>query len=1024
MKEVFKSCVPRDDVLKGELTDEMFAARLKDVMEGTAEKVYQDPKTFFATSYPASGLKTVFRETMSRLSGKKGSPIIRLETSFGGGKTHSLIALYHVATGKAKGPLISDFVDTSILPTAKVKVAGIVGTDFEPSGTSHGDVKVRTLWGELAYQLGGYEIVKDDDQKRETPGVPIWEEVIGDDPTLIMIDEIGRYQRVAKAITVGRSTLAKQTAPFLMSLFSCAAKKRNVVVVLTMTSTDETSGDAFKEETEEIASELRLLESEVGSVSARESLIKKPAEEEEISAIVCRRLFKSIDEEAGKEVGKKYREFLRDVRKKEPDLLPESAASVAFEKDVVRDYPFHPEFMSLLTDRLSSIEGFQRTRGALRLLSRVVRELWNEKPKDTYLIHPHHIDLGNTEIKVELTDKLGLGRYNSVIEADVVSSKKGEPAHATEVDRVWVEAGKPAYAYRVATTIFLHSLTGLTAGISRSEVFNAVLQPGDDPKLIEDALETMTEKACWYLDVRGEKYRFVTTPMLNKIIADAAKAISLPSIKEEIDDQIKVIWKEIYGIKPLYFKEEASGVSDDTGGLKLVVIHYETESVDDDNPPLPETVKKIFNYAGTSGSYRLYKNNMVFLVADSSTTKRMLDKAREKLAVEEVEGSKEYCETLSEEQKKSLEQKAKRSYMDLRIDITRTYKHLYFPREGVLENLGHITVPPDKQGEQGNHTLAVVDSLVDEEKVVVPQGKHLAPKYVRDKAWEKETVDDKKVNKKSMTPEELRVAFKQYTRLKILLNDVEQIKKYILDGISNGLWVYYEPSKKQWFDSDSLPPIVEVSNDVHLFLPDAAPPKCPKCGSRNQPCGCTEDTSPELCPNCGKYPCECEVVCLRCGQAPCVCWLVVAEMAPKRAFSDLYAIAQEKGIKTISNLRITVGSGGKDGFNSVRNIGFFLSQTGKPRRAVSLSFAAKCEDGEIVTKFQGTYDLYRTVQQMVNAIGKTMTEVVDSTLTAVLTFESEIEVGGKEYQEIRDRLESIDVGVIRKLEARTGEENG
>ncbi|MGA8830954.1 MAG: hypothetical protein WB554_05060, partial [Desulfomonilaceae bacterium] len=176
MKTIFETCVPRDEVLKGHLKEEIFRASLNEIYGGQAEDVYQDPDIFFSHTYVTDGLKTLANEALGRLTGNSptSSPVIRLETSFGGGKTHNLIALYHLATGKVSHDLVKEWLSPDLLPNSPVNIACIVGSDLDPSnGMKHEEVTTFTLWGELAYQLDGikgYEKVKNSDIDKTSPG--------------------------------------------------------------------------------------------------------------------------------------------------------------------------------------------------------------------------------------------------------------------------------------------------------------------------------------------------------------------------------------------------------------------------------------------------------------------------------------------------------------------------------------------------------------------------------------------------------------------------------------------------------------------------------------------------------------------------------------------------------------------------------------------------------------------------------------------------------------------------------------
>ena len=393
MKPIFETCRPRPEVLAGDLTEDTFAARLRDVIEGTADPVYQDPATFFRNTFPTDGLRSLAREVLGRLSGREpaNSPFIRLETSFGGGKTHNLIALHHLVSGggqaaieaaaenAARGVPHADIVPgPDWLPEDPWAVAGVVGSDLDPAeGVAHGAVRTRTLWGELAWQLGfsdngaeggaaAYEHVRRSDEALLAPGTQTLERVIGDRPTLIMLDEIARHLRTAKAVPTAnrRSDLAEQTVAFLMTLIELAAGRDNIAFVLTLAD----SADAFSDETASLQKELQ----EARKVSARHERVITPAQESEIAPIVRHRLFESFDESAATETAGTYQEYYRQLVERGAEI-PERMLGANFHEEMVRNYPFHPELFTVLSLKTATIPHFQKTRGALRLLLLVVR---------------------------------------------------------------------------------------------------------------------------------------------------------------------------------------------------------------------------------------------------------------------------------------------------------------------------------------------------------------------------------------------------------------------------------------------------------------------------------------------------------------------------------------------------------------------------------------------------------------------------------------------------------------------------
>lgn len=185
MQTIFDVCQPRDEVLSGELREQQFAASLTKVLRGGADPVYGDPASFFANTYATGGLKSLLRESLGRLTGATpgNAAVIRLETSFGGGKTHNLIALYHLCRGGVSPKVAAGFVSPELLPPKRIaKIAGVVGPDMGVAdGLDHGQARTFTLWGELAWQLGAheggpeggraaYEIVRKSDEQRTAPG--------------------------------------------------------------------------------------------------------------------------------------------------------------------------------------------------------------------------------------------------------------------------------------------------------------------------------------------------------------------------------------------------------------------------------------------------------------------------------------------------------------------------------------------------------------------------------------------------------------------------------------------------------------------------------------------------------------------------------------------------------------------------------------------------------------------------------------------------------------------------------------
>ncbi len=999
MKTVFDHCEPRPEVLKGELGPDIFAARLRDVIEDNADPVYQDPATFFDNTYPTEGLRILLDETLGRLTGIKpaNNAVIRLETAFGGGKTHNLIGLYHAARGYAPP---SSFVDRKLIPSpGTVRVAGVVGSDLQPrDGLAHDDVCTYTLWGELAYQLAGaagYAHAAGSDQDRSAPGTGLLEQLIGDAPTLIMLDEVARHLRAAKAVptVTGRSDLAEQTVAFLMSLFEFAASKERVVAILTLAD----SRDAFGRETEELRHEL----AEAKRVSARQERVLTPTGETEIPAIVTHRLFRSVDRGAGDEVARAYTDSYRQLVDRDANL-PQRALRAEYADEIVECYPFHPELLNTLNRKTSTIPNFQKTRGALRLLAMAVRGLWETRPPGTHLIHPFHLDLADEDLAGDLTSRLDRPTFKQVIEADIASPKAGSPAHAQVFDQAWLQAGKPPYTRRVATTAFLHSLTqGIASGVDPADLLLGVLVPGDDPLLIHKAAERLYDKG-WFFDWDGRRYRFKTEPSLNKIITDEMGMVGRTKAKAELDQRIRQVWKSgVLHVVP--FPQEASDVDDDAGLPKLAILHYDAATVTATEPAPPELACKIASHAGTLEGYRRFRNNVLFLVADGERVDDVVETAQRYLAIARITGDTERMGEFSEQQRKKLKKMGEAAELEVRVAITRAYRHLYFPRADAPQrdaNLAHEMLPAQDQGEvKQDQSAVVLRALWQHQKTLTGDSPALAAAYVKSRGWD--------TNQVSMSTEELRQAFARRLGLPILL-DLNQLKRTILNGVKSDVWVYYDAEAEIGYESGSPPPAVQVGDDAHLYFPaEAARLDLPIKGKVKPP---TDEGPEPICPICGhpKSQCTCgDEIVITPPQEP-----LRGQGVPQQAFQHLLDVCHDQGITHLSTLRVTVRGDGTAGARNLRTLGLVIPQMGKAEFQIEQTYNAEFTDGQYLSiRGRLSWDLYRRIKQITDALAQEASKfVTTTTLTARLA--AGLELQGDQFRTIHEVMTTVGLDKI------------
>ncbi|GAC1349492.1 MAG: DUF499 domain-containing protein [Ktedonobacteraceae bacterium] len=726
MQTIYDTCTPRPDVLTGTLTEDQFAAKLSNVVAGTAADVYRIPEQFFASTYPTVGMRTLIEDCFGRLTGKRGGAAsIRLDTSYGGGKTHQLIALYHLAKHGRAIPGIETFADPFLLPDVPVSVAAVVGSDLSPvTGIRHEDgTHTYTLWGEIAYQLGAYDVMRENDLQRIAPSTPTLAEMVGQRPTLIIIDEIANY--LVRLVPRG-SGEANQLTAFLFSLLELGASIPNLCLVYTLSA----SQDALSDLTDELRNQFEQKQRDLTSVSARQERILTATLDDEVAGIVASRLFSRVDHILGREVTAAFADLYRRwLDGGEP--LPPFVAGGDYRQVLERAYPFHPETLNVLINKVGTLANFQRTRGALRLLALVVRDLWQTRPDGAHLIHLHHINLGNDEIASELTSRLDRPGMRGPIQADIIASG-GLTAHAQELDAPLVSTGKPPLHRYTATSVFLHSLVvGTQHGALPNEVTIATSGPQIQPSMVIAALSAL-EEVAWHLDRTATgHYRFHTEPSLNKVVADRKQDITASAAKQEIRQRLREVYQgQLF--TPIFSPSTSGEIDDVLSSIALAVIDFDSATVTMQNKLAPPLVKTLSERAGVEGTFRQYVNRVLFLVADSGQMDRLIDRTREMLAVEQATTDVELFNMLESTQRQRLTDRKATSKLEFRVALCNAYRHLYHPSE---DGLRHVPLQPqDNSSAARNQQQTLLDTLRSLNQVLDGTMK-IGSIWVRTKVW-------------------------------------------------------------------------------------------------------------------------------------------------------------------------------------------------------------------------------------------------------------------------------------------------
>ncbi len=800
-------CVPRDDVLHGGLADNHFAAQLdKVVRDAEHYPVYGDADAFFAQTYPTSGLRTLLTKVFGRVTGAKGvageNGVLRPTTSFGGGKTHGLTAVYHLAKGARPGNL-DDFLDSQLLPDGPVQVAALVGDALDPTaGVETDGHRTFTLWGEMAAQIGEVALtaMSANDAERTAPGTGTIRAAFAGKPTIVIIDEIAKYLRgVSSSGSEDVRRMARAIPVFLGNLFEVASDPtNNVSVIITLAATT----NAFGAETTEIseltgdekeradaanASSVKAAE-ETGDVLTRAvqpSAVIKPADDNEIGEILKKRIFASVDGDAARAAGLAYRELYETLGKTE-QLAGGAEHPASYGALVEKTYPFHPELVRVLDKRLGNITQFQRARGALKLLAEVVANIYRVGD-DTAIINVGDIDFSNDAVLSHLTDGLGRAEYGSVAEGDFA----GPTSHAAAVDSD-VFPGKPAYATRVARTVFTHSLEMVaTAGAGRNDWVLGTLRPGDDATIFEKAL-TESEKVFWHLSYDGSRWRFNIEPNVNAIIETEKRNVANTAVAAMVDNLIRSAFSNEGGAKAIHFPSGPAEIPDEPN-LRTVVLDYNvvTTSQKAASQPAPAIVEML-DKVGSVGTPRKFRNAVVFAVPDDEQIEVLKDRARALIASNNLAHDAARLAQFSDEVRKKVEVYNKEATLNARIAVTRCYKHIYYPSSD--KNTGylrHRELPAQSQGDTKNGTSAVLSLLDDEGKT---RNDAFTASYLRSKTWP---------NVSSTTTRAIIDYFWTDHTIQIVRNPA-LVREAIINGVKNEAWVYYDGSTGKSYTAHTM----------------------------------------------------------------------------------------------------------------------------------------------------------------------------------------------------------------------------
>lgn len=624
MKAFHTVAVPHEDILEGRLKEEVFAADLWQVYTGRAPADYKDPNLFFRRTYETVGIRRLVNAVKSRLDGEGGNSVIQLQTPFGGGKTHSLIYLYH----KSK--------------EWNANVVVIVG-DRLRSGDSIEDFE--TLWGAIEKQLTGE--IRIMNTKNAPDGEKIRTVLERHQPLLILIDEIIPYLNRAAAVKIGDTNLASLTLNFIQTLTEIAGTLEKVSVVMTTTPSNPYDRSPQGE----------MLVQQLKTILSRVEAIETPVNPQEVSNVIKRRLFESIDENEALNI---ITEFVTYARRE--NILPQGVEPSEYMEQFKRTYPFLPEVIDVLYERWGTFPEFQRTRGVLKFLSQVIHELID---RNIPYISLADINLENEKIRSHLINVIG-DQYNGILDADIAGSNSNAKIVDKSLGGSYVGM---KFGTRAARTIFMYSFSGgaeQSKGATIEEIKRSAAVITYPSAIVDTAVQKLREK-MFYLVERDGRYYISNKPNVNRIILMKMENIQDEKIREFEERELK---KAIGGFSvsnmDVYIWPSKSEDVPDDEHIKLVVLPRKDE-------------KLMLEILGNKGrSPRINKNTLIFLYPSEARRAEFITLAKKILAYREFIRDPTY--KLEKEELEKLKQDLKDMEDSLLYEIKKFYSVIALPK--------------------------------------------------------------------------------------------------------------------------------------------------------------------------------------------------------------------------------------------------------------------------------------------------------------------------------------------------------
>jgi len=683
LKPWVESVTLHPDVLAENFSEDIFALDLGPLSDGNPQvpAVYRDPENFFRSSYLTNGLRSLLQDVLSRLEGGTGNRVLKLMTPFGGGKSHTLAALYHAARKRKALDVIAE--GKAMPRPGQSRTAVFDGQFFSAVNgkTIAGTKKVaKTMWGWIAWSLGGeqgYEIMRQADEARVAPGGDDILKLLGDVPNLILLDEVLEYLISAGGINVGDTTLRDETMSFVKRLTTSVGNCPKTAMVISLQSS--------KREALEYTNLLQTLD----HLAARKDQRREPVEGNEILLVIQRRLLGKIPHAAETTpAAAAYQEIVTQMRRAYARGAAEQqqAEQEGIElRDRVRaSYPFHPALIDLMRERWAAIPEFQRTRGALRFLAACLRSA-HQAGTSRAVLGPGDVPMHDPAVRLAFFKEVGQqADFQAVLEHDLI----GANARARRIDerraREFPAEALKRPATRIATAILMYSFGGkrregatetelLPPGISEPELMSVCVGPDLDSTTILACIKELKDQ-CLYLHFDGVRYCFKKDPNVTLLVEQEADAVARDEnqvrdkIKEMLEARLAGHRAEVWPTKPGEIPDKEPAFL-----IAYLPLEFGAETKSEQQKIGKELLEKY------GDKPRQFRNGLGLAIPTGDQIEVLRRAVRYLLAIERVKAkAKQY--NLTEEQKTQLKERESTEKAAAESAFLKLYTEVWLPK--------------------------------------------------------------------------------------------------------------------------------------------------------------------------------------------------------------------------------------------------------------------------------------------------------------------------------------------------------